>query len=372
MQTAPTTQPTTPTTQPTTPTTQPTTPTTQPTTPTTQPTTPPATPTPMLLPSECGGGPGVLTGPTGFIQTVDWPSSPYPAVADCLWEITCPPGQRVDINFKDSFRISGKMPSCTKDTLQIFDCDGSIEYGPFCHLTRPNAFTSSCNKIDVVFKAKNMRGVTRTGFRLDYECIQVDEPKTAPTTQPTTPTTQPTTPTTQPTTPTTQPTTPTTQPTTPTTQPTTPTTQPTTPTTQPTTPTTQPTTPPPTPLPTECGGGPGGLSDTSGSIQTVGWPDTPYPLMADCSWNINCPAGTNIEISFDSSFRISGRMPSCDKDQVIVTECDGAKVHGPFCHLTPPETITTACNKANVSFLSKGIRGRTRTGFRLNYRCVEA
>ncbi len=324
--TTPTTQPTTPTTQPTTPTTQPTTPTTQPTTPTTQPTTPTtqptAPPTPSTVPSECGGGPRVLTGPSGLIETIGWPSSPYPVIADCSWDIVCPAGQKVGVFFENSFRVAGQMPDCAKDQLLVHDCDGSIQYGPFCHLTRPQPFTSTCNKVNVVFKANNERGASRTGFRMNYVCIEDEEPTTTTTT---------------------------------------------------TTTTQIATVVPPTVLPSECGGGPGTLTDISGYIQTVGWPRTAYPLNTECSWNIVCPAGSKVEVSFDSRFRVAGQMPDCSKDQLKIFDCEGETLYGPFCHLARPRSFTSTCNKINIVFVSNKDRGSTRTGFRLNYRCsVEA
>ena len=313
--TTPTTQATTPTTEATTPTTMATTPTTMATTPTTMattPTTPPTeSPTTPPLPPECGGGPRVLTGPSGYIETVGWPNSAYPPVADCSWDIVCPAGKRVAVIFEESFRVSGQMPSCTKDTLEILDCDGSIQYGPYCHLSAPRPIRSSCNKIQVVFKATNTRGDTRTGFRMNYGCVDSEGPTSITSTIP-----------------------------------------------------------PPDALPEECGGGSGTLTAPSGSLQTVGWPNTAYPLSTTCSWNIVCPAGSQVEVSFESTFRIAGKMPDCPKDQLTIFDCEGNVVHGPFCHLSRPPTFNSTCNKINVVFASHKDRGSTRYGFRLNYRCT--
>ncbi len=239
------------------------------------------------------------------------------------------------------------MPICNRDFVRIADCNGAIEHGPFCHVTRPEPFETSCSAVKVTFDSNGVRGSTRYGFRMNYLC---KTPSTVATTQPTTPTTRPTTPTTQPTTPTTLPTTPTTQPTTPTTRPT----------TQP------PTTAAPT-VSAQCGGGPRVRRDSQGSIQTLGWPSQAYPLNVNCDWTITCPPTQRVRITFEDSFRVAGQMPACDKDKLKVVGCGNTRT---YCHLTAPQPMTSECNSVDVSFDSLAGRGTNRIGFRLNYECI--
>ena len=48
--------------------------------------------------------------------------------------------------------------------------------------------------------------------------------------------------------------------------------------------------------PIDCGGQ---LSGESGQIKSPGWPNS-YPNYASCLWEINCNAGSTLEIVFDS------------------------------------------------------------------------
>ena len=201
----------------------------------------------------------------------------------------------INIQFEDSFRVAGRMPQCTKDKLRISGC-GGMNYGPYCHLTPPEAFLSTCNAVHVSFQAGLERGPSRTGFKLSYVCTNPIVPTLSP----------------------------------------------------------------------QCGGGEILLTATSGSIQTLNWPDQPYSINTECSWNISCPLG--VEIDFETSFRVAGKMPGCSKDQLNISGC--GTNYGPYCNLTPPKPISTPCNNVNVSFLSGNGRGISRTGFKLNYRCM--
>jgi len=115
----------------------------------------------------CGGGPKILKSETGYLQTMHWPFQPYPKNQLCSWTISCPFG--IDIYFNKSFRVAGRMPICTKDQLKISGC--GLDFGTFCHLKAPPRISTVCSKIDVQFKAGDQRGITRTGFRLNYKCF---------------------------------------------------------------------------------------------------------------------------------------------------------------------------------------------------------
>ena len=248
----------------------------------------------MQLP-QCGGGLRKHTSLSGSLQTFDWPNSPYALNTMCDWDIECPLDTIINILFEDSFRVAGRMPNCIKDKLKFSGC-GGMNYGPYCHLTPPDAFLMTCNAVHVSFQAGSERGLTRTGFKLNYVC-----------TVPVVPT-----------------------------------------------------------LPPQCGGGETSLSAPSGSIQTLNWPDNPYPINTECSWDISCHLG--VEFDFEANFRVAGRMPECNKDQLKISGCSSN--YGPYCHLTPPDKIRMTCKNVTVLFRSGSNRGVSRTGFKLNYRCL--
>ena len=259
-------------------------------------TTPPpvVTPAPTLQLPQCGGGFRKLTSLSGSLQTFNWPNSSYTINTECDWAIECPVGTVVDIRFEDSFRVAGSMPNCTKDRIIISGCE-DMNYGPFCHVTPPEAFTTTCNALNVSFQAGSERGTTRTGFKLNYICTAPIIPTLSPL----------------------------------------------------------------------CGGGNKTHTDSIGSIQTLNWPEHPYPMNTECLWDISCPFG--VEINFEANFRMAGRMPACDKDQLNIFGCNTN--YGTYCHLTAPDQISTTCNKISVQFRSASERGLSRTGFKLNYRC---
>ena len=75
----------------------------------------------------------------------------------------------VDIRFEENFKVAGKMPSCSKDKVYIESNGGN--FGPFCHLTRPDPFTFlDAHSTKVIFQAGGNRGVTRTGFGVQFQC----------------------------------------------------------------------------------------------------------------------------------------------------------------------------------------------------------
>ena len=255
---------------------------------------PVATPAPTLQLPQCGGGFRKLTYPRGSLQTLNWPTSPYAINTECDWDIECSEGTAVNIQFEDSFSVAGRMPDCMKDRIIISGCE-DMNYGPFCHVTHPEAFTATCNTLNVRFQAGSTRGATRTGFKLNYVCTALIIPT----------------------------------------------------------------------LSLQCGGGDKSHTAPIGSIQTLNWPEDPYPMNTECLWDISCPFG--VEINFEPRFRIAGRRPACDKDQLKIFGC--GTNYGPYCDLSVPAQISITCNKTNVLFRSAFERGVTHTGFKLKYRC---
>ena len=116
-----------------------------------------------------------------------------------------------------------------------------------------------------------------------------------------------------------------------------------------------------------CAGRPLTLTAVSGSLQSLNYLESSYPTNTDCVWNIECPEGSTVIVSFTSSFRLAGRMPRCPRSRLLVYSC--GQFYGPYCHLTPPTPFITACSKAQVNFIAGSFVGVTRTGFKLNYIC---
>jgi hypothetical protein len=138
----------------------------------------------VSLPEDCGGGPSVLTASSGSIQTVGWPSTPYPLNIECTWNIECPADNVIEIDFEDPFRIAGRMPNCTRDSIKFSNKDGVIERGPFCHLTRPEPYKTISNSVQVTFDSNGIRGLTRYGFKMNYACKSTADVVEKPTVSP--------------------------------------------------------------------------------------------------------------------------------------------------------------------------------------------
>ena len=305
--------------------------------------------------SSCGG---ILQGPSGTFNTINWPNEAYPINTDCEWVIECPgSNQVINLSFDSQFKVAGQPPLCSKDRVEVVDCARGVTHGPYCHTTRPNPLRQLGNSARVRFITKGQRGSTRTGFKASYTCV--DGPTTLTTTA--RPTTQ-------------RPTTmhPTTLPTTP--RPTT-THRPTTP--RPTTiaPTSPPATPSiisatcPVPQISSCGGI---LQGSRGTFNTINWPNEAYPINTDCEWVIECPGSNQvINLSFDSQFKVAGQPPLCSKDRVEVVDCARGVTHGPYCYTTRPNPLRQLGNSARVRFITKGQRGSSRTGFKASYSCVD-
>ena len=275
----------------------------------------------------------MLTSTTGSIQTVGWPNVAYPLNAECQWDIVCPSNSIIEISLDNPFRLAGQQPACERSQLIVSECNGATVHGPFCHLTAPGDISTACNVAKVSFSAGSQRGGSRYGFKLNYRCVggipsTTLPPTTMATTRATTmaPTTRATT--------------------------------------------MAPTTAAPT-LSPSCGGDSSVLTSSTGSIQTVGWPNVAYPLNIECQWNIVCPSNNRVRITFESNFRIAGQMPACDKDELRIDSITSNNdiLLGRFCHTTAPGDITTDSNEVKVSFISRSGRGSSRTGFRLNYEC---
>ena len=106
---------------------------------------------------------------SGSTQTQNYANAAYPTNTNCEWNIQFPDNSVIDISFASSFRLAGKMPECPRSQLTISGCNNN--YGPYCHLTSPSPFTTTCSKVKVNFVAGSRMGNSRTGFQISYVCI---------------------------------------------------------------------------------------------------------------------------------------------------------------------------------------------------------
>ena len=272
-------------------------------------TAPPTTPPPP--PPPCGG---VLTGASGTFQTPNWPET-YPVNINCEWKIRLPDlSKLVEIRCEEQpFGIAGAYPDCSKDHLKFYDGHSTQDdsFGPYCHFTPPNTLTMSSNIAMAVFSAGPSHNPSRRGFKCSFQSAQ--RPTTVP-------------------------------------------------------PTTLPPTLPPAPL---CGGM---LNSASGSFQTLNWPET-YPVDVDCEWKIILPDSSKVvEIRCEEEpFSIAGTYPDCTKDHLKLYDGHSTQddSFGPYCHYTPPNTLTMSSNLAMAVFHAGPSHNPSRRGFKCSFQSAQ-
>ncbi|KAK2147338.1 hypothetical protein LSH36_558g01028 [Paralvinella palmiformis] len=119
----------------------------------------------------CGGSLSLIdTMSSGLIMSPHYPVN-YPQNADCIWIITAPPNERIQIDFLEEFNIESH-PNCVYDFIEIRDggTDNSQSIGKFCGRTLPGTQKSSGNVIYVRFRSDN--SVPKIGFKLRYQIAQ--------------------------------------------------------------------------------------------------------------------------------------------------------------------------------------------------------
>ncbi|KAM9839819.1 uncharacterized protein ACBR49_016810 [Aulostomus maculatus] len=73
-----------------------------------------------LANAECGGSIKLNYGdPPGYISTPNYPQE-YTADLDCIWVISVPSGNKVQIDFEDAFDVEPES-RCTYDALELYD-----------------------------------------------------------------------------------------------------------------------------------------------------------------------------------------------------------------------------------------------------------
>ncbi|KAM4534255.1 cubilin [Odontesthes bonariensis] len=104
--------------------------------------------------------------PPGYITSPNYPQN-YPQNIDCIWVITVPNGEAVQIDFEDTFYIE-PTASCIYDYLEIRDgsTSNSDLISRLCGSTKPSTQHSTDSAILLRFRTDT--SVTHIGFKAKY------------------------------------------------------------------------------------------------------------------------------------------------------------------------------------------------------------
>ncbi|XP_075408563.1 cubilin [Tenrec ecaudatus] len=111
----------------------------------------------------CGGR---VTGQSGIIESIGYPTLPYQDDLFCEWQLEAPSGHSITVHFED-FHLQNST-SCEKDFVEIWDnhINGN-SLGRFCGNTFPDSVETSGNVALVRFVTDG--SLTASGFRLRFE-----------------------------------------------------------------------------------------------------------------------------------------------------------------------------------------------------------
>ncbi|XP_056135753.1 ovochymase [Lampris incognitus] len=125
---------------------------------------------PPTTPAASGcGGPGVLHGRKGVIQSLGFPK-PYPAHLRCSWAISVPMGLLVKLQVTD-MAISGETGRCQEDKLII--SDAYMTRGTHCGYMLPPVVVSASNTMFVSFQSDSR--LTDRGFSAKWEAVYPED-----------------------------------------------------------------------------------------------------------------------------------------------------------------------------------------------------
>ncbi|CAL8331735.1 unnamed protein product [Lota lota] len=131
---------------------------------------PTTTPRPVTTPADSGcGGPALLSGRKGVIQSLGFPSS-YPADLHCSWSIMVPRGRLVELQFTD-MAIPGEMGRCPEDTLTISDSYRTL--GTYCGYVLPPVLVSAGDTMVVRFRSDSR--LTDRGFSAKWHAVYPED-----------------------------------------------------------------------------------------------------------------------------------------------------------------------------------------------------
>ncbi|XP_013175197.1 PREDICTED: cubilin-like [Papilio xuthus] len=123
-----------------------------------------------------------LTGNYGVIESPGYPSN-YPHYANCLWTITVPRGNKINVTFThfDIFKshrnfawrrletyvqVRPHVDTCDTDFVQISETDGTSVTEKLCGATLPKQINVQSNILNIKFKSGGY--FSRSGFRLEW------------------------------------------------------------------------------------------------------------------------------------------------------------------------------------------------------------
>ncbi|XP_076437271.1 cubilin-like isoform X2 [Babylonia areolata] len=104
---------------------------------------------------------------SGYFTSPNYPSS-YPHRVDCVWVITGPANQRIQVDFVSTFNIE-RHSRCNFDYMEVRD-GGTVtspSLGRFCGTTLPGSVFSTGNVLFARFHTDG--SVTRSGFKANYK-----------------------------------------------------------------------------------------------------------------------------------------------------------------------------------------------------------
>uniref|UniRef100_UPI00398F64EE cubilin n=1 Tax=Pristiophorus japonicus TaxID=55135 RepID=UPI00398F64EE len=115
----------------------------------------------------CGGTIFVSdSDPVGYIASMSYPNN-YPENIDCIWTITVPNGEAVQLDFDDLFYIE-THPACKYDYLELHDgaTSNAPLIGRFCGSARPSRQKSTGTVMYVRFRTDTH--LNHAGFKVKY------------------------------------------------------------------------------------------------------------------------------------------------------------------------------------------------------------
>ncbi|KAM4603345.1 ovochymase-2 [Polymixia lowei] len=137
---------------------------------TTTPTSPGVTNVPTTPAPESGcGGPGMLYGRKGEIQSLGFPN-PYPAHLHCSWEISVPKGFLVKLHITD-LAVTGETGQCKEDKLIVSDNYKTL--GTYCGYLLPPVVVSASDTLSVRFQSDSR--LTDRGFSAKWEAVYPED-----------------------------------------------------------------------------------------------------------------------------------------------------------------------------------------------------
>ncbi|KAG8515901.1 Cubilin, partial [Galemys pyrenaicus] len=112
--------------------------------------------------AQCGG---IVTGQSGVIESIGYPTHPYTDNLFCQWHLQGPSGHYLTIHFED-FNLQNSS-DCEKDFVEIWEnhTSGNL-LGRYCGNTIPGSIDTSSNVAFIRFVTDD--SLTASGFRIQF------------------------------------------------------------------------------------------------------------------------------------------------------------------------------------------------------------